>query len=388
MPTMLQAELITDPDRLGPVCEEWDALAVANAQPMSSPAWQLAWWRHIAPAYAQARVIAVRDGGALVAMAPFYVQEHRHGRIDYRLIGADGLPRVSPVAVPGREWEVAEAIDQLLAVAAPRPDAIALEAAPLASHWPSALRDRWPGRVRPPIREYVSHGSPTISLHDASFDAWLARRSANFRGQMRRLRRQFAASGGSARMSTQQTLTADISAFMRLHEARWQNRGESSIVASGGKVPAMFEHAGRLHLDSGRFRLWLLEVDGEPISAQLFAQVGGEVLYMNGGWDERFARFKPAMLAILHAVEDGFARGDERIDLAPGEQHYKLRFADGNDPVAWNLIMLPGRRLALTYVRSTPMLTSRRLRRAGKRALTPEQADRVRALRDRLHRAR
>jgi CelD/BcsL family acetyltransferase involved in cellulose biosynthesis len=297
------------------------------------------------------------------------------------------LPRISPLALPGREWEVAETIGQELTAAVPRPDVIALEAAPLASHWPAALRDRWPGRVRPLVRQYLHQGSPTISLHDGSFDAWLEHRSANFRGQMRRLRRQFSASDGTARMSTPQTLAADIGAFMRLHAGRWQGRGASDIVASGGKVPAMFEEAGRSQLESGRFRLWLLEVDGEPISAQLFAEAGGEVLYMNGGWDERFARFKPAMLAIFFAVEDAFARRDERIDLAPGEQHYKLRFADGNDPVAWTIIMCPGCRLALTYARSTPMLASHGLRAAGKRALPPQQADRLRALRMRLRRA-
>jgi CelD/BcsL family acetyltransferase involved in cellulose biosynthesis len=387
LPGMLQTELIADPGALEPVAEQWDGLAVANAQPICSPAWLLAWWRSAAPAGAQARVIAAREGDALVGVAPFFVQQQRgHGRVDYRLMGGS-LPRNSPLAVPGREWEVAKAVDEVLAASVPRPDLIALEAAPLASHWSTALRDQWPGRMHPLVRQYLSQGSPTISLHDASFDAWLARRSANFRGQMRRLQRQFAASGGTARMATAETLSADIAAFMRLHAGRWEGRGTSSIVASEGQVPAMFEEAGRAHLASHRFRLWLLEIDGQPISAQLFAEAGGEVLYLNGGWDERFARLKPAMLTILHAVEDAFSRGDRRIDLAPGEQHYKTRFADGNDPVAWSILMLPGRRLPLTYARATPMLTTHRLRAAGKQALTAEQAERVRALRVRMRRA-
>jgi CelD/BcsL family acetyltransferase involved in cellulose biosynthesis len=388
MPRMLRAELITDPGGLGPVGEEWDQLAVANAQPMASPVWLLAWWRHIAPTEALARLIAVREGDALVGIAPFYVQEREHGRVDYRLMGGGTLPRISPLAVPGREWEVAAAVGRALSGASPAPDVLAFEGAPLTSTWPSALRAGWPGRVRPLVRQYLSQGSPTISLHDSSFDAWLAGRSANFRGQMRRLRRQFAASGGSARMSSPQTLAADIGAFVRLHAGRWEGRGTSSILASEGRVPAMYEQAALSHLHSGRFRLWLLEIDGEPISAQLFAEAGGEVLYMNGGWDERFARLKPAMLTILHTVEDAFARGERRIDLAPGEQDYKLRFADGNDPVAWSIIMLPGRRLGLTYARSAPMLASHAVRAAGKRTLTAGQADRLRGLRDRARGAR
>jgi CelD/BcsL family acetyltransferase involved in cellulose biosynthesis len=354
---------------------------------MCSPAWLLAWWRHGAPADAVPRLIGVRDGDALVGIAPFFTRERERGRVDYRLMG-DALPRTSPLAVAGREWEVAEAVDQVLASASPRPDVVALEAAPLASHWPSALRDRWPGRVRPLLRQYLTQGSPIVYLRQDSFDAWLAQKSANLRGQMRRARRQFAASGGTARMSSLQTLSADIATLMRLHAGRWEGRGRSSLVAKGQQVTAIYEDAGRAQLDSGRFRLWLLEVDGEPISAQLFAEAGGEVLYLSGGWDESFARFKPALLAILHAVEDGFARGDARIDLAPGEQHYKLRFADGNDPVAWSMIILPGRRLALSYARSAPMLTRQALRAAGKRALTGEQVERLRSIRARLRRGR
>jgi hypothetical protein len=56
--------------------------------------------------------------------------------------------------------------------------------------------------------------------------------------------------------------------------------------------------------------------------------------------------------------------------------------------VAWSMIVLPGRRLALTYARSVPMLTRQALRAAGKRALTGEQVERLRSFRDRLRRAR
>ena len=45
------------------------------------------------------------------------------------------------------------------------------------------------------------------------------------------------------------------------------------------------------------------------------------------------------MLGILAVVEDAFERGEERVDLGLGGQHYKLRFADRNDPVeSTNLI--------------------------------------------------
>ncbi len=377
---MIGQELISDISTLEALIPEWDALAVSNKRPTCSPAWMLGWLRHLAPAGACARVVAVRDEQELIGLAPFFVQEGLRGRTDYRMMG-ESLPRTAPLACPGREWEVAQAIGAALAEAIPRADVLALENGPVASPWPTALRDTWPGPVRPVVRQYLVQESHTILLSAASFDAWLEGKSSNFRSQMRRMRRQFASAGGIARMSTAATLETDVDAFLRLHAGRWEGRGQSSIVARGDGIRKQFLDAGRMHVEAHRFRLCMLEIEGEPISAQLFGESGGETLYFNGGWDERFAKLKPAMLGILYAVEDAFARGDERIDLAPGGQQYKLRFADGNDPVAWTILMTPGWRLPLTAARLTPMLAGEAARGVAKRSLSAQGADRMRRIR-------
>jgi CelD/BcsL family acetyltransferase involved in cellulose biosynthesis len=378
-------ELVTDPPALEALTPEWDELAVSNKRPTCSPAWMLGWLKHLAPASAGARVVAVREGEQLIGLAPFFAREAGRGRVDYRMMG-ESLPRTSPLARPGREWEVAQAIGEALAGATPRPDVIALENGPVASPWPAALSDTWPRPTRPMVRQYLIQESPTISLSYDSFDAWLSGKSANFRSQMRRMRRQFTAAGGVARTSTLATLDTDVKEFMRLHTERWEGRGQSSIVARAEEMHRLFLDAGRMHIESHRFRLCMLEIEGKPISAQLFSESGGEILYFNGGWDERYAKLKPAMLGILYAVEDAFACGDERIDLAPGGQQYKLRFADGNDPVAWTILMVPGARLPLTLARVTPMLAREAVRGVAKRSLPPRAADRVRHIRGLVHR--
>jgi CelD/BcsL family acetyltransferase involved in cellulose biosynthesis len=381
----LESEMIVEQPRLESLREEWEALAIANSQPMSLPAWMLGWLRHLAPPHATARVVAVREGGRLVGLAPLFVELGGRGRVDYRLLGGP-TPRTSPLAVPGREWEVAEAIAAELSRALPRIDALALESGPLASHWPTALRERWPGRVRPPARRYHVQSSPTVSLDAGSFDAWLAGKSSSFRRELRRHRRDFTAAGGTSRMSTRATLSDDIAAFIRLHALRWEERGSSSIVEVGERMPAMLEEVAGSLIDSGGLRLYLLEIDGEPIAAQLCAGAGGEVLCFNGGWDARFAHLSPSILAIVDAIEDAFARAEARVDLGPGEQTFKRRVADGDDPVAWTLLLAPGRRLGLSYARSAPMLAGRSARETVKRAVSAERADRLRALRDRVGR--
>jgi CelD/BcsL family acetyltransferase involved in cellulose biosynthesis len=380
---VLEAELIVDPAKLHELSPEWEELVEAAGPPMAHPAWMLAWLEHLAPSDTLARVVAIRERKRLVGVAPFFADCTRRGRVDYRLFGSSGT-RVSPISRAGREWETAAAIMRVLAHADPRPDAIALEGAPVASLWPVALREGWPGRARPVMRQYFVQGAPTVSLGAESFEAWLAGKSSSFRRETRLHRRQLHAAGGAWRMSTQQTLKQDIATFMRLHTMRWEGHGHSSLVAYGERMTAMLQAVGQAHTDGGHIRVGIVEIDGEPIAAQLCAAAGGEVLFINGGWDERFAKLSPAMLAELAALEDAFERGERRGDLGPGEQHAKRRVADGSDPLAWTILLLPGRKLPLAYAQTVPMLVGRRARATAKRVLDEEQANRMRRLRGRL----
>ena len=384
---MLEARLIEYLPALERPREEWDELAMLAALPLMAPAWIIPWLRRLAPAGAEPRVVAVYDGERLVGIAPFYVvRDGSRGRIDYRLPGIELGARLAPLARPGREWEVAEAIAHALATATPRPDLVALESVPPNSLWLAALREQWPARIRPPARVYHVHGSPTVALNAGTFESWMARRGASFRKNCRRRGRMFDAEGGTMRLGSAQTLSADIETLLRLHTERWSQRGESSLTARADRLPEMLREAGEALIESGRFRIWIMEIEGRPIWANLFLAAGGELLAVNSGWDERWARMSPPLLGMLHAIEDAFARGERRLDLGIGEDQFKLQFADGNDPVAWGILMAPGARLPATALRTAPMLVGGSLRDTAKRVLTTEQLDRLRRMRGAVRR--
>jgi len=350
-----------------------------------APGVVLPWWRYVAPADAHPRLVAVRDGTRLVGLAPFYVEPSaRRARVDYRLPGIELCGGIAPLAVPGCEAEVAEAICATLARATPRPDLIALEGMSTTAPWADALRASWPEPRRPALHQYHRCASPLVTLREPSFDDWLAGKSANFRGQMRRLHRKFEAAGGTTRVASEATLDDDVAAFARLHAERWEGRGRSHLVTLGERLPAMLSDVGRALLPSGRFRLRMLELGGEPISAQLFLAAGRTLLYVNGGWDVRHAALKPSMLGLLYTVEATFATGEQRIDLGVGDQHYKQRFADADDPVGWSILLPPGRRRLVTHASTAPTLARYALRGAAKRVLTDAQAKRLKRLRARL----
>ncbi len=370
---MLDARLIVDLVALEQRYPEWDALAVSNGLPRMTPGWLIAWWRHLSPESSLLRVVEVRDGGELVGLAPLYALPPRHGhRVAYRLL--DGGAPLAPLARAGYEGHVAEMTGWILSRSQPRPDLIELQGVPPDSGWHIAMRERWPGRTRPITRVYRTQACPVVSLGGLTLDSWLAGRSGKFRASMRRLRRLFDEQGGSWRMATTTSLQGDIETFKRLHAARWHGRGDSAIVARAEQVGAMLDEAGRSLLADERFRLWVMEIDGEAIGADVYLAGGGTVAGINGGWDERWKRLSPPLLATMHTIEDSIARGERRVDLGPGAGSHKARFADDDRPVASSALILPGRRLAHTVALTGSRLAGSAVRSHARRVWKPGRA--------------
>lgn len=380
---MVDARFIVESETLEQRYAEWDALAVSNGLPRMMPGWLLAWWRHLAPRDALLRAVEVRDGAELVGLAPFFVLAPRRVRpVTYRLLGGGGAP-LAPLALAGHEGQVAETISRALSRADPRPDLIELQGTRPASQWHVAMRDGWPGRLRPICAVYRTQACPVVWLNGMSLESWLAARSSKFRSSMRRLRRRFDEQGGTWRMTTEATLCTDIEIFKRLHAARWHGRGDSPIVARSALVGAMLNDAGRRLVADERFRLWVMEIDGEAIGADIYLAGGGTVVGLNGGWDERWKRLSPPLLATMHMIEDSIARGERRVDLGPGAGSHKTRFTNDDGPVATSVLMVPSRHLPQTVAATGSKLAGGAVRSHVKRALGAERVNRLRGLRRR-----
>jgi CelD/BcsL family acetyltransferase involved in cellulose biosynthesis len=189
----------------------------------------------------------------------------------------------------------------------------------------------------------------------------MSSRSSNFRGQMRRMGRRLESRGGRVRQITAPEETGPaLEALLRMHAARWKDRAPSGLTRPG--VREWLSEAAAM-LGPDRLRLWAAEVEDELISVQLFQAAGGEVKYWNGGWSEQHADVKPTMLTILAAIEDGIGRGERRLDLGAGTHDYKMRFADGEDPLAWGGLIVRNRRWPRTRAELAPRVLRFRAKR-------------------------
>jgi CelD/BcsL family acetyltransferase involved in cellulose biosynthesis len=304
----------------------------------------LSWWRHAAPAGAQLRSVLIFDGDDLVGVAPFYAFRRR-GVTEYGLLAASASGGVEPLAPAGREADCAELVGRRLGSATPRPSVVRLAQTPRGSVWPELLQAGWPGARPRLIREHSIPG-PFIERNGKTFEQYFSERSANFRAECRRHRRQFEQRGMMERVSRPGAEVArDLRSFAALHYGRWEARGGTGALRP--EFERMLESAADELTEKGRLRVFALDVAGEPASVQLFVAAGGEVAYWLGGFDERWGAFGPGNLAVLMAVQDFFSRGEDRFDLGPGGQRYKYRFATGEGWFDCHLLVPPSRQLPL-----------------------------------------
>jgi CelD/BcsL family acetyltransferase involved in cellulose biosynthesis len=377
---MSDGELVTNLVELEALAGEWDALAVAADNPVTAPSWVLAWWKHAAPADLQPRVVAVRERGELVGLAPFYAAPPRRGIVEARLMASEFGVCMEPLALPGSEWEVAGEVARTLAACRPRIDFLAFGPMAIASPWTSALQAQWPGRFPALVRRQQVEHAPVVVLREPTYEDWFASLSSKMRATMRRSERTFAEAGGTTRWTTAATLSADVEAFSRLHSGRWEGRGWSRLSDLGERLPRWFEELAGELIAEGRFRMSVLEVHGTPICVDFGVLAGGELAAINSAWDESYAKLSPAKLAVLRVVESAYELGAKRVHLGCGDQLNKLRLANGDDPVAWTLLLAPSSRLPYTYVRLLPLLARTSVREIASRALAPEQLERLRSL--------
>jgi CelD/BcsL family acetyltransferase involved in cellulose biosynthesis len=158
--------------------------------------------------------------------------------------------------------------------------------------------------------------------------------------------------GGGVRQITDPAETQRaVGTLLALHASRWEGRGKSNLARPS--VQAFLSEAAAA-LGPDRLRLWAAEINGEPISIQLFIAAGEEIKYWNGGWDEAHADLKPSMLTISAALQDAIARGQQRLDLGAGTHPYKMRFADGEDPLTWGGLTVRNRRWPRTAAELAP----------------------------------
>jgi CelD/BcsL family acetyltransferase involved in cellulose biosynthesis len=167
---------------------------------------------------------------------------------------------------------------------------------------------------------------------------YLATRSANARGQIRRSLRHFATEGRLALGRPGSVAEAEgwLDALIALHAESWQRRGKPGAFAE----PFMRRfHVALLRqgFDAGAVDLCRV-VAGETVLGHLLNFRHGNLThaYQSGfRHDEGVAQARPGLVAHVLAIEDALAQGLARYDFLAGPARYKLTLATGAETLAW-----------------------------------------------------
>lgn len=323
--------MLTALDLGGETIARWDRLAIEARRPHSAPAWLTAWWERARPAGAEMALITASEGPNLIGVIPLFARR-RH----YAPFG-DGLMPVEPLAVPGREPEAAAAFAEALARLRPR--TLAVEVQDDSPDWVSLICDAWPGGRAPWRTTARVSPEPRVELDGMDFEQWFEAKSANFRKDLRRKAKRLEKEGGELREADAASLDRDVDAFLDLHLKR---HPKGSPLAGPG-VAAMLREVGESLLPSGRFRLALLEVGGEPEAGLVLSAAGGRVSAWSSGMGERLARHSPVMHIFVEEIERMAALGEDTMDLGPGGYGYKQRLASVEGSLTTTILIPRGR---------------------------------------------
>jgi CelD/BcsL family acetyltransferase involved in cellulose biosynthesis len=298
-------------DRLESLREEWMHLAEQGQNIFATWEFATTWWEHFGAGRRLLTVGCRNSDGELFAILPLYLWGRRPLRV-MRFLGNGAGDILGPVCRPERFQDAAYALRRLLEVAPWDWDVFVGENLPGDQDWPARLGGH---RIR---RE----GSPVLRAADG-FEQFLARRSSNFRWQVRSRERRLASRYRIRyRLSDSTTLDADLDDLFRLHEAC---HGEHSSF--GGRRASFHRAFAHRAFERGWLRLWMLELDDCPVAAEYGFRFGGVESFFQSGRDPELQRESVGMALLVHTIRNGFDDGIHEFAFLRGQEPYKYRFA-------------------------------------------------------------
>jgi CelD/BcsL family acetyltransferase involved in cellulose biosynthesis len=337
---------------LAPLRPLWTKLAERGRNLFGTWEWASVWWRH----YGRdrpLRLCVVRRGAEPVGLLPLY--QWRGGPLEVlRLIGHGPADELGPVGDPDNGVLLARALRRSL----PRlgADLLLAEQLPREQDWGALLGGR---RV-------AAEPSPLVRFGPGGWEGFLARRSANFREQVRRRARKLAREHRVAyRLSDgSRDLDRDLDTLFRLHGARWSGAATNFLADE-----AFHRAFARTAAEQGWLRLWFLEVDGREVAALGGFRFAGVESYYQAGRDPAWSHQRVGFVLLAHAIRQAAEDGVGEYRLLRGGEDYKLRFATadpGLETVALGRGPLAGAALpALAGLRAAPGPLGGAARRLG-----------------------
>ncbi len=322
----LQTKPVHSVSELAPYLDGWRTLA--SGRPMRSPEWLLGWWKiYASPGDKLNIILVVEPGGALVGLAPLYLQ-NGGTCATFRVLGARDNCTHHTDWLSAAGWESRVGGEVALFLLRCRQDwkrllfeAVDADADALHATVAHLTENGCLGHRRP------INSCWKISL-PATWDDYLLMLSRSLRKRCRKLQRQFFDSGKIRirQVEEEADLREGFQTLLELHADRWGSAGQPLGVFSDPKFRKFHELISKGLLAQSKLRLAWLEYEGKPIAIE-YQFFDEETVYAyQAGLDLSMDKCSPGKLSMMAAIQFAIAKGCKSYDLLGGDEPYKANW--------------------------------------------------------------
>ena len=330
----MTADVITEAAAFDHLLPEWDSLLADGAArtPFLKAAWIDCWRRH-AMRGASLHVIAVRDRGQLVGIAP--LMRVRSGvsiadRLEFLGTGPAGADYLDVIARDGAGAGVSAAI------------AASIHARNLPVYLDHLPPESLAAAITAPLQALgwtALHESPDvcpfIDLESHTWDSLLASLGAAHRANVRRrLRKLDASFDVSFRLVDSDCDRRDALQRLILFSGhRWKTRGGTTAFPDPDMIA--FHHAVTAQALAGNWlRLYTLSLNGVTSAVMYGFALDERFYFYQHGFDDRYAGYSLGLALMARTIRAAIDGGMREFDFLYGHEPYKSLWARQQRPLS------------------------------------------------------
>ena len=317
----LTVDVIGDESGFSHLQGEWDGLLASSASntPFLTWAWMRAWWTHLAGS-AALRVMAVRDGGELVAIAPMMLTRRGlSSTLEFLGIGGAGPDYLDLIVRAGREREAIDALATTLHTVQLPLYLDHLPPASLAAQLHTTLAaSGWTAIESSP------DVCPFINLSGHTWDSYLGTLGSAHRANVRRRLRSIAAGYDVrfAKVETEEDRRSALSVLIELNRERWATRGGTTAFESPDLCD-FHDEVTWSALRDGTLRLYTLSLDGVVAAVMYGFARQQRFFFFQHGFSETYAKASIGLVLMALTIQAALADGMTEFDMLYGHEAYK-----------------------------------------------------------------